>query len=169
MLDNSRKGVFFRRKIMNDFSERLKNALLKRNILASDLANMTGVSRASISQYINGNRTPSPAMTKKIADALNVDYWWLIGSSDKTISYDDMPKVEIETPKANVFSQIPISQNRLSLETSIIEQFDSLSVDELQLLIYTIKSLKNPALKEKIFAYGKAIGVIPKDTLSSVG
>ena len=67
-------------------SQRLREALNNSGMRQEDLANASGVSKASISQYINGSHTPSNISSGKIASVLGVNPLWLMGF--------DVPKEE---------------------------------------------------------------------------
>ena len=58
---------------------RIQEALADKGMTAKELSNATGVSQASLSQYINGSHVPSSFSSKKIADVLEVDPLWLMG------------------------------------------------------------------------------------------
>lgn len=58
---------------------RLRDAMAERNIIAQDLAERSGVSKASISQYINGSHKPSNVSAGKMAEVLEVSPLWLMG------------------------------------------------------------------------------------------
>ncbi len=64
---------------MATFQERLNYALNLRDMKPVDLANKTGLSKARISQYMNGIYTPKSKGTLAIALALNVNETWLMG------------------------------------------------------------------------------------------
>lgn len=153
---------------MKGFDERLKLALLKRGMRPTDLAQKLDVSRSSISQYTTGARVPSPALCQRIAEALNVDYWWLIGTSNQEITYA-LPNIDINEIPAEA-RNIPlkeqpqqISESKLEIEAKILASFDNLDEDDVKLLYYTIKALEKPDMKTKIMIYAKAVGVLPKD------
>ena len=63
----------------NETARRLSSALNKRNMRAQDLANATGLNKASISQYVNGSHAPSNISAGKMAKVLNVSPLWLMG------------------------------------------------------------------------------------------
>jgi len=65
-------------------ARRLSEALADRNMLPSELASKSGVSKASISQYVNGSHIPSNLSSTKMAEVLKVNPLWLMGF--------DMPK-----------------------------------------------------------------------------
>jgi transcriptional regulator with XRE-family HTH domain len=60
-------------------ADRLRLALDMNHMSASMLSRRSGVSEASISQYINGSHAPSNITAGKIAEVLNVDPVWLMG------------------------------------------------------------------------------------------
>ncbi len=60
-------------------AKRLKMALDKYSMKPQELSEKSGVSKASISQYINGSHTPSNISSGKIATVLNVNPLWLMG------------------------------------------------------------------------------------------
>jgi transcriptional regulator with XRE-family HTH domain len=60
-------------------ANRLKQAMNKINISAQELADKSGVSKASISQYVNGSHKPSNISAPKLAKVLMVNAMWLMG------------------------------------------------------------------------------------------
>ena len=56
----------------NPFAIKLFQALVDAEMTQKQLAELTGLTQVSISRYICGDRVPSPAVAKKIADALDV-------------------------------------------------------------------------------------------------
>lgn len=63
----------------SEFKDRLRTAMELRNIKPVELAEKTGLSKARISQYLNGIYTPKSKGTYLIAVALNVSETWLMG------------------------------------------------------------------------------------------
>ena len=60
-------------------AKRLKKALSNAGFSAIQLSEMSGVNRASISQYVNGVHIPSNINSAKIAKVLDVSPVWLMG------------------------------------------------------------------------------------------
>lgn len=60
-------------------AKRLQEAINNRGISQQDLADMTGINKASISQYINGHHCPTNAKAILIGKALGVRPEWLMG------------------------------------------------------------------------------------------
>lgn len=67
-----------------DFIDRLKEAMLKRNVNATDLANAAGVSVPAATKWVNGPNKPKWESAKKIAKLLDVDPDWLMGGEGKS-------------------------------------------------------------------------------------
>lgn len=63
----------------NNFQIRLKTAMEERKIKAADLARKAELSKAQISQYVNGVHIAKPDALSKLAVALNVSEGWLMG------------------------------------------------------------------------------------------
>lgn len=64
---------------MDVFKERLIEAMTLRGIRASELARRTGLSKARISQYVNGKFIPKSDAILLIAEVLQVSELWLMG------------------------------------------------------------------------------------------
>lgn len=63
----------------DSFKNRLVDAMNKNNIKAVELAKRTGLSKAQISQYVNGIYEAKQVALYKLAVALNVSESWLMG------------------------------------------------------------------------------------------
>lgn len=74
----------------NVFPKRLKEALYNAEMKPTDLANKSGISKATISNYMTGKYEPRQENLVILADALNVDPAWLAGYASKS-SDDDAP------------------------------------------------------------------------------
>jgi transcriptional regulator with XRE-family HTH domain len=70
------------------FSDRLIAAIERRGIKKQDLATMVGVSNGTISNYINGDRTPDLDGISKLADALQVSAAELAGFSSMDTAFE---------------------------------------------------------------------------------
>ena len=66
----------------NVFAQRLQTAMYLRNYTGADLAKRSGLTQASISRYINGQRQPSVDRIIRLSKALNVTSDYLLGLSD---------------------------------------------------------------------------------------
>lgn len=85
---------------MGTFSERLRTSMDAANMKAVELHELTGISKASISEYLSGSYEPKQRNIFKIAQALNVSPSYLMGVSDTPQSpapaSDELPDL---TPK----------------------------------------------------------------------
>ena len=64
---------------MSTFAQRLKEAMERRGLCQQDIANRTGINKASISNYISGKYEAKQERLHKIAQALSVSEAWLSG------------------------------------------------------------------------------------------
>ena len=60
-------------------AKRLRHALAMANMKPQELADKSGVNKASISQYVNGSHSPSNISSGKMGEVLNVNPLWLMG------------------------------------------------------------------------------------------
>lgn len=60
-----------------NFAKNLKIAMEQRGLTQKNLVEITGISKASISLYISGKRTPLPFAQEMLASALEVTVEWL--------------------------------------------------------------------------------------------
>ena len=66
----------------NIFGDNLVDMLKKAYLTQDDLSEMTGLSRATISRYINKKQMPGPKALVNIAEALDCDYEELMWFGD---------------------------------------------------------------------------------------
>lgn len=64
---------------VESFKERLNKALVIKGIKPVELCKLTGISKGLLSQYMNGYCEAKQDNFYLIANALNVDYAWLMG------------------------------------------------------------------------------------------
>lgn len=67
----------------NTLADRLKSLLILNNMSQGQLAKKSGVTRAAICRYCNGNRIPSSENLAKICDALDISADYLLGRETK--------------------------------------------------------------------------------------
>ena len=67
---------------MDDFASRLQEAMKKQGVRAVQVAEATGLSKARISQYVNGRYIPKYDAICKLAGCLSVSPDWLMGETD---------------------------------------------------------------------------------------
>lgn len=90
-------------------AKRLQKALSDVNMNQQELADKSGVSKASISQYINGSHAPSNISSGKMGKVLNVEPLWLMG-------FDVEMRKEISSESAerdmDILKKISLLNNR---------------------------------------------------------
>ena len=78
---------------------KLKDTMKSRSLTSVELAERIGVTKATISYWINGKVFPSPEMLTKIATALNVPLWQLFASAEEVMSETSHSHAGITCPK----------------------------------------------------------------------
>jgi len=94
-------------KLISDFAERLRIALDFRNMKATELSELTGINKSTISQYLSKEYEPKRDRIELFAKTLNVNEVWLTG-------YD-----------------VPMEINSVDKTDSLIEEYE-LNPDELR-------------------------------------
>lgn len=84
-------------------AQRITDLLARYDMTARELSYKTGVSEASISQYVNGNHKPSPQNAAKIAAIYGVNQLWVMGYD---VSKDQKAEVvtELESSEESLIS-----------------------------------------------------------------
>lgn len=127
---------------MAEFKDRLKEAMVLRNITQAELCTLTKISKSAISQYLSGNFKPKQNRIYILAKALNVSEAWLMGydvSPTRTEKDDhnpfSLPDIS-KLSKTHNYDLIPILSeimdklggnnidNNINNKTMIINQFD---------------------------------------------
>lgn len=103
----------------NEFQYRLLKSIGNANITAAELAEKTGISEASISNYINGKYVAKQDRCYAIAKALGVDPGWLMTGDEPrkeaNKKADDPPKTEEARILAKGIDKLPQEQREQAL------------------------------------------------------
>ncbi|QQB74185.1 helix-turn-helix domain-containing protein [Fusobacterium canifelinum] len=129
-------------KLISDFAERLRMALDFRNMKATELSELTGINKSTISQYLSKEYEPKRDRIELFAKVLNVNEVWLTGydvpmgidSSDEKdslveeyeLSPDELKEYENikMTTSTLMFNGRPASENdKIELEKILKEFF----------------------------------------------
>ena len=70
-------------------ARRLKEALERKGLTQQDLADLSGVNKASISQYVNGSHAPGNISSYKMAQVLGVSAPYLMGFDSTPMPLSD--------------------------------------------------------------------------------
>ncbi|NHM27964.1 helix-turn-helix transcriptional regulator [Desulfofundulus sp. TPOSR] len=87
------------------FSERLKEARKKKNLLQKELATLLGVSRTTVTSWENGTRVPEFETLRRIADVLEVSVDYLLGRTDDPSPKPLEQKTEKEDPLTDLLKR----------------------------------------------------------------
>ena len=101
---------------MEELKFRLRRALTDKGMTQQELADKTGISKASISQYLSGYATPKKDRLQLLANALDVNSWWLAGYSETE-----------ETLHADETGVRPVSQIEVMSDEELIREYHKLS------------------------------------------
>ena len=109
-------------------AKRLSKALANVNKIPQELANESGVSKSSISQYLNGSHKPSNISSGKMAKVLGVDPLWLMGFDVPMKKEITLEPVSIgKTIRIPVYGRIPAGVPREAIED--IEDYIDVDAD----------------------------------------
>ena len=109
-------------------SERLKEAMQKRQLKQADLARATGLAKGGISNYVTGRYEPKSDVISKLAKALNCSEMWLWG-------YD----VPMERQEKNPPEEPKLSEE----EKMLLDLFRLVPEDQQQLVLQMIRAALN--------------------------
>lgn len=73
---------------MAEFGTRLKNARESKDINQQELAELMGLTQASISQFEKGQRIPTPKNISKFAEVLGVSREYLAGDNEAKFEHE---------------------------------------------------------------------------------
>ena len=128
-------------KLISDFAERLRMALDSRNMKATELSELTGINKSTISQYLSKEYEPKRDRIELFAKTLNVNEVWLTGydvpmeisssSNDSLIEEYELNDEELKeyenikmTTSTLMFNGRPASKNdKIELEKILKEFF----------------------------------------------
>lgn len=79
-----------------EIKDRLRKAINDRDISQQELAELTGIPKSSISQYVSGYAKPKQDRIYLLAKALRVNEAWLLGYDSEMDIADDEPKINKE-------------------------------------------------------------------------
>ena len=122
---------------MNIFSERLKNALSERGMKQTELSERTGISKSSISEWLNGRYEAKADKIVLIAKALNVNESYLIGLD--VPMENEAEQSSTKTILDNIFNKLEKPRQEIVINTAQ-EQLDEQNKENLvQLFPYNVK------------------------------
>ena len=90
---------------------RLKEILAQRGITLKDFAQMSGISQSNLSNYLNGNISPTLDTLKKIASFLDIDIVDLFREKDDIEFYAKHDGILYPISKEDIFRVIEKKKN----------------------------------------------------------
>lgn len=122
---------------MNIFSERLKNALSERGMKQTELSERTGISKSSISEWLNGRYEAKADKIVLIAKALNVNESYLIGLD--VPMENEVEQSSTKTILDNIFNKLEKPRQEIVINTAQ-EQLEEQNKEKLvQLFPYNVQ------------------------------
>lgn len=97
---------------------RLKKALSEREMTQQDLADKTGISKSSISQYLSGYAKPKDDRVYAISLALNINEAWLLGYDvpmERGVTNDTKEPYYLDPEVAEIAQQIKENPGKRAL------------------------------------------------------
>lgn len=146
---------------MSDFVKRLNQLMTEKNISQNKLAEMTGITQSSISDWANGKYKPRQDKVYLLSEALNVSPAYLLG-------YTDNENLDQNTPK-NDNSKIDRLYNQLNDEgkekvityTQDLVDSGKYSIDQ------TLSRATQTEIDQEVAAYRKELELQARMTKSS--
>lgn len=89
-----------------DISERLKKALLIRNMKPIELSEKTEIPKSAISHYMSGYAKPKDDRIYLISKALDVSEAWLLGYNVKMERDKEDTEIEVQAKTDKILSEI---------------------------------------------------------------
>lgn len=122
-------------KTNNNFSERLVLAMEIRGMKAQELSRRTGIDKASISCYRNGKYRANSKNLYIIADALQINPAWLMGSNDVPMDARNMSARTINESNDYLSKTLPQLDDQ---ETLLIEEYRKADDEKKRLIHYLL-------------------------------
>ena len=141
-------------KLISDFAERLRIALDFRKMKATELSELTGINKSTISQYLSKEYEPKRDRIELFAKALNVNEVWLTGydvpmeinSSDKNDSL--IEKYELSPEELKEYENIKMTTSTLMFNGRPASENDKIELERVLKEFFVKALLKKRADEE---------------------
>ncbi|CKG60738.1 bifunctional HTH-domain containing protein/aminotransferase [Fusobacterium polymorphum] len=141
-------------KLISDFAERLRIALDFRNMKATELSELTGINKSTISQYLSKEYEPKRERIELFAKTLNVNEVWLTGydvsmeinSSDKNDSL--IEKYELSPEELKEYENIKMTTSTLMFNGRPASENDKIELEKILKDFFVKALLKKRADEE---------------------
>lgn len=141
-------------KLISDFAERLRMALDFRNMKATELSELTGINKSTISQYLSKEYEPKRERIELFAKTLNVNEVWLTGydvpmeinSSDINDSF--VEKYELSPEELKEYENIKMTTSTLMFNGRPASENDKIELEKILKDFFVKALLKKRADEE---------------------
>lgn len=141
-------------KLISDFAERLRIALDFRKMKATELSELTGINKSTISQYLSKEYEPKRDRIELFAKTLNVNEVWLTGydvpmeisSVDKTDSL--IEEYELNPDELREYENIKMTTSTLMFNGRPASENDKIELERVLKEFFVKALLKKKADEE---------------------
>ena len=141
-------------KLISDFAERLRIALDFRKMKATELSELTGINKSTISQYLSKEYEPKRDRIELFAKTLNVNEVWLTGydvpmeisSVDKTDSL--IEEYELNPDELREYENIKMTTSTLMFNGRPASKNDKIELEKILKDFFVKALLKKRADEE---------------------
>ena len=148
---------------MDKFCDRLKQAMNIRDLKAADLSKLSGLSKAQISQYVNGKYEAKQEALYKLAKTLNVSEAWLMGHEvpmDRyVIDFDSSAMSGLFAMPQSFYADLAQTITDNALETAFTDlcgDADDETIELITELLHEVKAMSKDQIRQ-ILKYAKFI------------
>ena len=137
-------------KLISDFAERLRMALNFRNMKATELSELTGINKSTISQYLSNEYVAKRGRIELFAKILNVNEAWLIGYDVpiETNNQDDLEEYELSHDELKEYENIKMTTSTLMFNGRPASESDKIELERILKEFFVKALLKKRADEE---------------------
>jgi len=137
-------------KLISDFAERLRMALDFRNMKATELSELTGINKSTISQYLSNEYVAKRDRIELFAKILNVNEAWLIGYDVpmETNNQDDLEEYELSHDELKEYENIKMTTSTLMFNGRPASESDKIELERILKEFFVKALLKKRADEE---------------------
>ena len=137
-------------KLISDFAERLRMALDFINMKATELSELTGINKSTISQYLSNEYVAKRDRIELFAKILNVNEAWLIGYDVpmETNNQDDLEEYELSHDELKEYENIKMTTSTLMFNGRPASESDKIELERILKEFFVKALLKKRADEE---------------------
>ena len=141
-------------KLISDFAERLRMALDFRNMKATELSELTGINKSTISQYLSKEYEPKRDRIELFAKTLNVNEVWLTGYdvpmeiNPSDINDSFVEKYELSPEELKEYENIKMTTSTLMFNGRPASENDKIELEKILKDFFVKALLKKRADEE---------------------